>query len=64
MGTGLSGDEVEYLASCGEGIGGGGLDIKVEQVEFIAVMGKSGCGKTTFLKILGLIDQPTAGEIL
>lgn len=92
MGTGLSGDEVEYLASCGEGIGGGamevikvknliknylidgnkkntirvlrGLDIKVEQGEFIAVMGKSGCGKTTLLKILGLIDQPTAGEIL
>ncbi|MEE0780902.1 MAG: ABC transporter ATP-binding protein [Sellimonas sp.] len=41
-----------------------GLDITVEQGEFIAVMGKSGCGKTTLLKILGLIDQPTAGEIL
>lgn len=41
-----------------------GLDMTVEQGEFIAVMGKSGCGKTTLLKILGLIDQLTEGEVL
>lgn len=41
-----------------------GLEMTVEQGEFIAVMGKSGCGKTTLLKILGLIDRPTEGEVL
>lgn len=39
-----------------------GIDITVTQGEFIAVMGKSGCGKTTLLKILGLIDRQTSGE--
>lgn len=40
-----------------------GIDITVTQGEFIAVMGKSGCGKTTLLKILGLIDRQTSGEV-
>ena len=26
-------------------------------------MGKSGCGKTTLLKVLGLIDRPTGGTL-
>lgn len=40
-----------------------GIDFKVEEGEFIAIMGKSGCGKTTFLKLLGLLDRPTDGKI-
>ena len=31
--------------------------------EFVGIMGKSGCGKTTLLKTLGMIDKPTDGEI-
>ena len=31
--------------------------------EFIGIMGRSGCGKTTLLKILGLIDRPTSGTV-
>lgn len=31
-----------------------GLNFSVEQGEFVGIMGKSGCGKTTLLKILGL----------
>lgn len=27
-------------------------------------MGKSGCGKTTLMKLLGFIDKPTSGEII
>ena len=39
-----------------------GLDFSVHQQEFVGIMGKSGCGKTTLLKVLGLIDQPTKGN--
>lgn len=40
-----------------------GLDFTVEKQEFVGIMGKSGCGKTTLLKVLGLIDQPTEGKV-
>lgn len=40
-----------------------GLNFTVEEGEFVGVMGKSGCGKTTLLKVLGLIDKPTKGTL-
>jgi putative ABC transport system ATP-binding protein len=40
-----------------------GLDMHVDDAEFVAVRGPSGGGKTTFLNILGGIDRPTAGRI-
>lgn len=40
-----------------------GLNFKVEEGERVAIMGKSGCGKTTLLKMLGLIDYPTEGAV-
>ena len=40
-----------------------GLSFTVEEKEFVGIMGKSGCGKTTLLKTLGLIDHPTKGNI-
>ncbi len=40
------------------------FDIKQsEQAEFVAVMGKSGSGKSTMLHLLGLLDSPTSGQI-
>lgn len=40
-----------------------GLDFCIERQEFVGIMGKSGCGKTTLLKVLGLIDRPTSGKM-
>lgn len=41
-----------------------GIDLDIEDEDFVGIMGRSGCGKTTLLKILGTIDKPTKGKIL
>lgn len=39
-----------------------GVDLNVQQGEFLSVMGPSGCGKSTLLNIVGLIDSPSSGQ--
>jgi putative ABC transport system ATP-binding protein len=41
-----------------------GVDIDIEAGQFISIAGPSGSGKSTILNMVGLIDTPTAGEIL
>ncbi len=38
------------------------INLNITEGEFVAIMGPSGSGKTTLLNILGLLDNPTAGE--
>lgn len=40
------------------------LNARVEAREFVTVVGASGCGKTTFLKMILGIEEPTRGELL
>jgi putative ABC transport system ATP-binding protein len=41
-----------------------GATMKIERGEFVAIMGASGSGKSTFMNILGCLDRPTSGRYL
>ena len=41
-----------------------GVDLTIGKGEFVAVVGRSGSGKTTFLDTLGLLLRPTGGQVL
>jgi lipoprotein-releasing system ATP-binding protein len=41
-----------------------GVDLAIQEGDFLAIQGTSGVGKTTLLHIMGLLDRPTTGEVL
>ena len=41
-----------------------GIDFEAKSGEFIAIMGRSGAGKSTFLYQMSLLDEPTEGDIM
>ena len=39
------------------------IDLSISEGEMVSIMGPSGCGKSTLLNMIGLLDEPTEGEL-
>lgn len=52
-----------YRTPVGDFIALNGVDLSVDEGEFVAVVGKSGSGKSTLINMITGIDRPTSGEV-
>ena len=41
-----------------------GVNVEIHSGEFLALVGRSGSGKSTFLNLVGALDRPTSGEVI
>ena len=39
------------------------INLSIDKGEFLSIMGPSGCGKSTLLNIIGLLDEPSEGQV-
>ena len=62
--------QVKNLTKIYQGAGGNevvaldGVNLEVQESEFVMIVGPSGCGKTTLINIIGGLDEDTSGEVL
>lgn len=62
--------QVKNLTKVYQGAGGNevvaldGVNLEVQESEFVMIVGPSGCGKTTLINIIGGLDEATEGEVL
>lgn len=52
----ISGDEIVHALK--------GVSLSFREHEFVSILGQSGCGKTTFLNIIGGLDHYTSGDLI
>ncbi len=52
----VSGDEIVHALK--------GVSLSFREHEFVSILGQSGCGKTTFLNIIGGLDHYTSGDLI
>ena len=60
----LSAVEKVYRTDTIETVALSNVNLKIQQGEFLSIMGPSGSGKSTLLNVLGLLDEPTSGKVL
>lgn len=53
-----------YKTPAGDFTAVNGINVEVQRGEFVAIIGKSGSGKSTFINMITGIDRPTSGEII
>ena len=56
--------EKKYTVGSGTVLALNGVNISINQGEFVSVIGPSGSGKSTLMHMLGFLDQPSAGTIV
>lgn len=55
---------LRYFTPKGETLALRDINFRIEQGEFVSIVGQSGCGKSTLLSLLSGLVQPTQGEVL